>query len=333
MKPKKNNLEKNISGLIKLAGDTDKPSKAFADSVVKNALDELKGTKAEREESDKFIGIKWKRTLPWAAVILVVCGIGFGILISNANKTGKKAESDIKMTRLPEQSSEPAVQDKIQAISPQLVVEKTSLPAEFAADEAYESLKVSKELDVSILQSEPNYNMPLAVRAVKPKKMETRKPAASIPVDINIAMSHGPVKDGLAAFLICERKQFKVSDPIPLLYGVVYGGPAEYMAIPAPYPAVNLGTRSWLSVTGPDGKDVPYMGVYLRPKRLNPKDVLQLRRRHFHGRWTPDIRELFKLSTQGVYTIKWHYQIRSVVGDSCWTGHLVSNEIQIEIVK
>ncbi len=327
MKSKENNLEKNISRLVKLAGDSDKPSEAFADSVMKNALDELKGTKAEREGNDKFVKVKWKRTLSWAAVVLVVCGIGFGILISNANKTGKRAESDLKIPRLPEQSSELAVRDKGKPGGAEFVEEGPFPDKGFAADEAYESLKVSKNLDAFLSQSEPNYNMLLAARAAKPMFMKKPKPVA-----ISIAMSHGPVKDGLAAFLICERNQFKLDEPVPLLYGIVYNGQDESMAVPAPNPAVDPSNRSWFSITGPDGNDVPYMGVYATFPRLSPKDVLRLKRRNFHGRLTPNIRGNFKLCTPGIYTIKWHYQIGSIVGDSCWVGELVSNEIQIEIL-
>lgn len=326
MKSKENNLENNISRLVKLAGDSNEPSKAFADSVMKNALDELKGTKTGRgrEGSDKFIKANRKRTLFWAAVVLVVCGIGSGILIFNAGKTGERIGVDFSGG-----PNELLVKDS----RVELVVEETSLPTKFVADEAYESLKVSKNLDAFLKQSEPNYNMLLAAAAkpvdmVKPKPVDMKKP-----VDMNIGMSHGPVKDGLAAFLICERNKFNLEQPIPLLYGIVYNGPDESMAVPAPNPAVDPSNRSWFSITGPDGNDVPYMGVYATFPRLSPKDVLRLKRRNFHGRLTPNIRDYFKLCTPGIYTIKWHYQIGSIVGDSCWVGHLVSNEIQIEIVK
>ncbi len=38
-------------------------------------------------------------------------------------------------------------------------------------------------------------------------------------------MPHGPVKDGLAAFLLCHRQQFKLGEPIPLSYGILNIGP------------------------------------------------------------------------------------------------------------
>jgi len=324
MKSKENNLEKNISRLVKLASDSNEPGKAFADSVVKNALDELKGTKAEREGNDKFVKVKWKRTLSWAAVVLVVCGIGFGILISNAGRTRKTTE--VGFSGGP---NELVVKDS----GVELVVEETSLPTKFDADEAYESLKVSKNLDAFLKQNEPNYNMLVSARAPKPVQMVKPKLADSTPVDINIAMSHGPVKDGLAAFLICEQNQFKLDEPVPLLCGVVYDGPAERVTILAPPGAVDPDNISWLSITGPDGNDVPYMGVYVMHPLPDPKDALQLRRHRFHGYLDRNIRGDFKLCTPGTYTIKWHCEMRPVDGVSCWTGELVSNEIQIEIVK
>lgn len=152
-------------------------------------------------------------------------------------------------------------------------------------------------------------------------------------MNVKLPMSHGPVKDGLAAFLICEQNRFKLDEPVPLLYGVVYGGPAEKVTILAPGAAVDPGNISWLSITGPDGNDVPYIGVYVMFPLPDPKDALQLRRRRFYGRLAYNIRDSFKLCTPGTYTIKWHCEMRPVDGVSCWTGELVSNEIQIEVVK
>ncbi len=76
MKPKEDNLEKNISRLMKLAGDSDRPSKAFTDSVVENALDKLKVPDAERTrgEMGKSVRIKRLRILAYAAAIFIGCG-------------------------------------------------------------------------------------------------------------------------------------------------------------------------------------------------------------------------------------------------------------------
>ena len=42
MKDKDRNLEKNISRLVKQVGDSDTPSKGFTNSLIDEALDELK---------------------------------------------------------------------------------------------------------------------------------------------------------------------------------------------------------------------------------------------------------------------------------------------------
>jgi len=78
-------LDKNISRLVKLTGDTSKPRKTFVQSLVSNAIGELKrsveATKHARENIlmkvsflDKVMGI--------AAMITIVCGAGLSILIS-----------------------------------------------------------------------------------------------------------------------------------------------------------------------------------------------------------------------------------------------------------
>lgn len=311
---KRDYLEQNIERLL----GSVQPEMKLPEDKKQEILTEL-----ARKSSTSYRSDLW-RTLAvpnWgkfaaAAVLIIVLLVGAALVWNNLTQQRETAES--------------VSENKIQAISPELVVEETSLPAGFAADEAYESLKAFnfKGLDMSISQSKPNDNMLLEARAAKLKDMGKPKP-----VDMNIGMSHGPVKDGLAAFLICEQNQFKLDEPVPLLYGIVYNGPDESMAVPAPNPAVDPSNISWFSITGPDGNDVPYMGVYATFPRLSPKDVLRLKRRNFHGRLTPNIRDYFKLCTPGIYTIKWYYQIGSIVGVSCWTGELVSNEIQIEIVK
>ncbi|MHC4913716.1 MAG: VWA domain-containing protein, partial [Planctomycetota bacterium] len=91
MKREENNLEKNISRLVKLAGDSEKPAKAFSDSVVEGALSELEraGTDQKREEGGKTMKVNWKRTLSWAAVIVIGCGIGLGVLTYNSSPPAK----------------------------------------------------------------------------------------------------------------------------------------------------------------------------------------------------------------------------------------------------
>jgi len=81
MKSKENNLEKNILRLVKLAGDSNEPSEAFADSVVKNALDELKGVGRKREGNDKFVKVKWPKIFAYAASIIIVSGVVIALTV------------------------------------------------------------------------------------------------------------------------------------------------------------------------------------------------------------------------------------------------------------
>jgi len=167
------------------------------------------------------------------------------------------------------------------------------------------------------------------------KTSDKNTPSTPVPardMNLKIQMSHGPVKDGLAAFLLCERKQFRIGQPIPVLQGVVYGGHEKHMTIQAPYPAWVPNLVSWFSVRGPDGKDIPYTGPEPKLMPPNPKNTLRLRRHGFCGIDWPDIRWGHKLSKPGAYTIKWHYRSPAGDGGSWWTGELVSNEIQIEIL-
>ncbi len=83
MKSKENNLEKNISRLVKLAGDSNEPSGAFADSVMKDALDELKGTKAgpKREGNGRFTKVGWPKIFAYAASIIIVSGVVIALTV------------------------------------------------------------------------------------------------------------------------------------------------------------------------------------------------------------------------------------------------------------
>ena len=146
-------------------------------------------------------------------------------------------------------------------------------------------------------------------------------------------MSHGPMKDGLAAFLICERKQFKIGEPVPVMLGIVYGKYEGHMTVYQPLGPIDPCNCSWFSVTGPDSKDVPYTGGFIDGWGLDPKGAKRLERGLFCGRVCNDVRDSYKLDTPGSYTIEWHYEIPPAFGGSWWHGYLDSNKIQIEIVK
>jgi hypothetical protein len=78
-------LDKNVSRVVRLAGDSAEPRKAFVQSLVTNAIGELKrsveATKRARENILKRISLLDK-VMGVAAMITVVCGAGLSILLS-----------------------------------------------------------------------------------------------------------------------------------------------------------------------------------------------------------------------------------------------------------
>ncbi len=77
--------DKNISRLVKLTGDPIKPGRAFTESLIDNALSELKRLRVDGRQEEKGIIAKldWrKKAIGWAAMIAVVCSAGFSILVS-----------------------------------------------------------------------------------------------------------------------------------------------------------------------------------------------------------------------------------------------------------
>ncbi len=85
MNSEKNNLEKNISRLIKLTGDANQPSKAYVDSLVDKTLDELNRSRPAAAMRDTIMTIK--KIFAYAAAILVVCGVLVAVLMQQNQKS------------------------------------------------------------------------------------------------------------------------------------------------------------------------------------------------------------------------------------------------------
>ncbi len=97
MKPKHDNLlcrdslvqsDRNISRLVKLADDSNKPGRAFTESLINNALAKLEQLKTAKKREEKNIIMQvswWEKAMGLAAMIAVVCLAGFSILVSNLN--------------------------------------------------------------------------------------------------------------------------------------------------------------------------------------------------------------------------------------------------------
>lgn len=82
-------LDKNLSRLVKLADDSNIPSKAFSRSLIDNALGELERLECQtkREQRHKIIQLNWpKKVMGWAAMFAAACGAGLVIILSTLLK-------------------------------------------------------------------------------------------------------------------------------------------------------------------------------------------------------------------------------------------------------
>ena len=77
-------LNKNFSRLLKLTGESDKPSRTFTESLINDALNELKQLDVKKAETKNVIILpNWlEKAVGWAAMIAVACGAGLVVVIS-----------------------------------------------------------------------------------------------------------------------------------------------------------------------------------------------------------------------------------------------------------
>lgn len=73
--------DKNISGLVKLADDSNKPAKAFVESLINNALGELKQLKIAKKQEIMKVSW-WENIMGWAAMVAAACTTGLTIVVS-----------------------------------------------------------------------------------------------------------------------------------------------------------------------------------------------------------------------------------------------------------
>ncbi|MHC4264885.1 MAG: DUF4139 domain-containing protein [Planctomycetota bacterium] len=85
MKDKENNLEKNISRLVKLGGDKDKPSEKYSKELIDSAIQEL-----EKPTKGKVRGFRIPAWLGAAAAIIIV-----GIVLIINTQTVRRSTSEI----------------------------------------------------------------------------------------------------------------------------------------------------------------------------------------------------------------------------------------------
>jgi len=84
MKNKENNLEENISRLVKLSDESGTPSAGFVDNLIHSTIEKLKQPDAEvtPQRQSRFIGINWDKIMGLAAVITLFYGAGLEVLLS-----------------------------------------------------------------------------------------------------------------------------------------------------------------------------------------------------------------------------------------------------------
>jgi Ca-activated chloride channel homolog len=88
MKPQNDNLEPNISRLLKLTSEQDRPSRAFTDSLIQDALQELSASDADqlREGGHKIMRRKRVRFLSCAAAVIIGCALLGGIVLPSLSR-------------------------------------------------------------------------------------------------------------------------------------------------------------------------------------------------------------------------------------------------------
>ena len=164
------------------------------------------------------------------------------------------------------------------------------------------------------------------------------KSADATPQSFKIGKTEpGKAERGLAAFLICDGGIYKAGEPIAATFGVIcVQAPSEGQPPPKPlnvlrpYPPADPNNRSWFSVIGGDAKEVPYQGEYIHWANARLQDVCALTQGSFVGQTFSELAPRhFDLRAPGKYRLRWHYA--PGVFEGCWTGQLVSNEVEIEI--
>lgn len=83
METEQNPLEKNISRLVKLACDSDKPSEVFTNLLIDAALHKLDEPEIKVTQRGSFLSGNIDKIMSVAAMIAILCGAAFEILISN----------------------------------------------------------------------------------------------------------------------------------------------------------------------------------------------------------------------------------------------------------
>jgi hypothetical protein len=89
--------DENISRLVKLADDSNKPGRVFVQSLINNALGELKQLTISKEQ-EIIKASWWEKTMGWAAMFAAACAAGLAIVASALLKISFFLEAVVILT-------------------------------------------------------------------------------------------------------------------------------------------------------------------------------------------------------------------------------------------
>jgi Flp pilus assembly protein TadB len=106
MRPEDDNLiylnsvsrsDENISRLVKLTNDSNKPGKVFTESLIDNALGELEHLKTALKQ--ELINVRrWQTNVGWAAMVAAGCGAVLAAVASTLLKINLLLEAVVILT-------------------------------------------------------------------------------------------------------------------------------------------------------------------------------------------------------------------------------------------
>jgi hypothetical protein len=76
-----NREDENISRLVKLADDSNKPGGVFTRSLISNALGELNRLMMAKQQKIMNVSL-WEKAAGWAAMFAAACGAGLAVIVS-----------------------------------------------------------------------------------------------------------------------------------------------------------------------------------------------------------------------------------------------------------
>ncbi len=94
-----NKEDENISRLVKLADDSNRPGRAFTRSLITNALGELNRLKTAKQQEITNVSW-WEKAAGWAAMFAAACSAGFAIIVSALLKINFFLEVVVILTML-----------------------------------------------------------------------------------------------------------------------------------------------------------------------------------------------------------------------------------------